>query len=127
MNSTEPTGHLTLVEIENIRTSLLNQKGTILNKNHGFLEETLSATHLADEAEAAAVGVSTSISIHLHERDRHSLMMIDRALSKIHDGTYGLCESCKEGISARRLFARPFTTLCLECMEDQEFSRPTIQ
>lgn len=75
---------------------------------------------VADEAEAASQDISNNISIHLHERDRTALYAIERALGKIADGTYGQCESCSEIINARRLQVRPFTALCIDCMEEQE-------
>ncbi len=75
---------------------------------------------VADEAEAASQDISNNISIHLHERDRTALYAIERALGKIADGTYGQCEACTEIINARRLQARPFTALCIDCMEEQE-------
>lgn len=116
MNATE----LTEVELQNLKESLLFQKSTILNKTHEFKEEQSSMAAVADEAEAASQDISNNISIHLHERDRTALYAIERALGKIADGTYGQCESCSELISARRLQARPFTALCIDCMEEQE-------
>src|SRR5690606_3614942 len=96
------------------------QKSAILNKSHEFKEEQSSMTIVADEAEIASQDVSNSISIHLHERDRTALYAIEKALSKIEEGSYGQCESCGEIIAGRRLQARPFTALCIDCMEEQE-------
>jgi DnaK suppressor protein len=107
-------------ELSAIRESLLLQKSSILNKTHEFRREQSNAVMVSDEAEAASIDLSINISIHLHERDRSSLYMIERALGKIDDGTYGQCEACSGMINVRRLQARPFTTLCIECMEDQE-------
>jgi thiamine pyrophosphokinase len=45
---------------------------------------------------------------------------IDHALAKIDEGTFGICEECEEPISMKRLEARPETTLCIRCKEDQE-------
>ena len=45
---------------------------------------------------------------------------IQKALVKIDDGTFGTCEECGEEISIKRLEARPETTLCIRCKEDQE-------
>lgn len=116
MNITE----LTEVELQNLKDSLLCQKSSILNKTHEFKEEQSSMSSVADEAEVASLDISNNISIHLHERDRTALYAIERALSKINDGTYGQCEACGEIIGARRLQARPFTALCIDCMEEQE-------
>lgn len=107
-------------ELSAIRESLLLQKSFILNKTSEFRQEQSNVVSVSDEAEAASLDLANNISIHLHERDRHSLYMIEKALGKIADGTYGQCECCSGNISPRRLQARPFTTLCIECMEDQE-------
>jgi DnaK suppressor protein len=48
------------------------------------------------------------------------LKKIERALLKIDEGTFGICEECEEPISIKRLEARPETTLCIRCKEDQE-------
>ncbi len=48
------------------------------------------------------------------------IRMIDAALKRIEDGSFGICESCEEPISIKRLEARPETTLCIRCKEDQE-------
>ena len=41
-------------------------------------------------------------------------------LKKIDEGEFGMCESCEEPISPKRLEARPETTLCIRCKEEQE-------
>lgn len=114
-------------ELNVIRESLLSQKSAILNKTNEFKQEQSKAVMVSDEAEAASIDLSNNISIHLHERDRTSLFMIERALGKISDGTYGQCECCGGTINIRRLQARPFTTMCIECMEDQEDLRNSYQ
>ncbi|MGZ3742911.1 MAG: TraR/DksA family transcriptional regulator [Pseudobdellovibrionaceae bacterium] len=114
-------------ELSKIRESLLLQKSAILNKTNEFKKEQSRAVMVSDEAEAASIDLSNNISIHLHERDRNSLIMIERALGKISEGTYGQCEGCGGLISARRLQARPFTTMCVECMEDLEDQRNSYQ
>lgn len=111
---------LTEQELSVLKESLLFQKSTILNKTHEFKSEQADSSCTADEAEAASLDISTNLSIHLHERDRTALYAIERALSKMAAGTYQECECCGEIIGARRLQARPFTALCIECMEEQE-------
>jgi DnaK suppressor protein len=50
----------------------------------------------------------------LHDVE-HELVDIDRALARIDDGTYGVCEKCGEKITVGRLEARPTATLCIDC------------
>jgi RNA polymerase-binding transcription factor DksA len=40
---------------------------------------------------------------------------IDRALAKIDDGTYGICERCGHPIPKERLRALPYAALCVAC------------
>ena len=80
--------------------------------------------NLIEEADKISLDQATSLSIQLHERDRSSLLMIERALGKIADGTYGQCECCGEQILSKRLEVSPFATLCIACMEDQEENPP---
>jgi len=51
--------------------------------------------------------------------DRTSLLMADirRALARIEDGTYGICQNCEEEINPKRLRAVPWTPYCLHCQE----------
>ena len=54
------------------------------------------------------------------------LFQLDLALKKIDDGTFGICEICEEPIGKKRLEARPETTLCIKCKEDQEREERTM-
>ena len=40
---------------------------------------------------------------------------VDRALEKLDEGTYGICDRCGSLISEERLEARPWTSLCMAC------------
>lgn len=114
-------------DLTGLRESLLYQKSVILNKTLRFKEEGLSTVVAADESDVAAIESNNSISIHLHERDRQALLHIEKALGKIDMGSYGFCDSCGQQISQGRLTARPFTDLCIECMEEREGSPTTLQ
>jgi DnaK suppressor protein len=39
---------------------------------------------------------------------------VDRALRKLEDGTYGICDRCGKLIPEERLEARPWSVLCVE-------------
>ncbi len=52
--------------------------------------------------------------------ERDMLAQIDRALARIDDGTYGICESCGEPIGKLRVMAFPRATLCLTCKQREE-------
>ena len=51
---------------------------------------------------------------------REMLAQIERALERIDDGTYGVCESCGNPIGKMRLQAFPRATLCMACKQREE-------
>lgn len=60
------------------------------------------------------------LALMLADRERERLTLVDDALKRLETGTYGVCESCDDGIDKERLQAMPFTKLCLSCQEDLE-------
>lgn len=48
---------------------------------------------------------------------------IDRALGKIQNGTYGLCDRCGKPIEKARLKALPYATLCVKDKQEEERGR----
>ena len=73
-----------------------------------------------DTYDLASDARDREISHILTDRDRGKLEAIDEALSRVADGTYGLCEDCEAEIAEGRLTALPFTRLCVTCQSDRE-------
>ncbi len=48
----------------------------------------------------------------------------ERALAKLDDGTYGICDACGQPIPAGRLRALPDGVLCLKCAQNQRRAAP---
>src|SRR4051812_36413988 len=46
---------------------------------------------------------------------RARLVELDRAISNVDAGTYGVCESCGDTIAAERLVALPAASTCISC------------
>ena len=86
----------------------------------------LSTDDLPDEVDLASSESDQSMNLRLRDRERVLLRKIDKALEKIEDGTYGVCESCDEDIGIKRLEARPVTDLCIRCKEEQEKMEKTF-
>lgn len=102
---------------------LLEQKREeILKRAEQTLSEDMSldVDDLADEMDLASSEYLQSFTFRLRGREKVFLDKIQKALDRIKDGTFGICEECEEEISTKRLEARPETTLCIRCKEDQE-------
>jgi DnaK suppressor protein len=109
-------------EIKRFKDILEERKEILLKNAKKTLTEdmTLDVDDLPDEMDQASSEYLQSFQFRLRGREKTFLKKIDHALAKIEGGTFGVCEECEEPISIKRLEARPETTLCIRCKEDQE-------
>ncbi len=75
-----------------------------------------------DSADAAFDSSGEELSSRLAELEVRELRMIERALAKLKNGTYGSCELCKSKIPVARLDALPYSTMCIRCQREVEHS-----
>jgi RNA polymerase-binding protein DksA len=73
-----------------------------------------------DQADMGATSFERDHELTVLSNERDKLAQIDRALGRIDDGTYGVCESCGNPIGKMRLMAFPRATLCLTCKQREE-------
>jgi RNA polymerase-binding protein DksA len=73
-----------------------------------------------DQADAGAKTFEREQEISLANNSREMLRQTERALARIADGTYGVCESCGNPIGKLRLQFFPRATLCVTCKQRQE-------
>ena len=109
-------------QLKRFKTLLSEKRDEIIKKAKQTLEEdmALDANDLPDEMDLASSEYLQSFTFRLRGREKSFLEKINKALLKIEDGSFGVCEECSEEISVKRLEARPETTLCIRCKEDQE-------
>ncbi len=55
---------------------------------------------------------------------RQRLRIVRRSLDRIQSGEFGVCASCNQEISPKRLNAVPTAVYCLECQEQLERQQP---
>jgi DnaK suppressor protein len=53
-----------------------------------------------------------------------SLLRLDRALAKLDEGTYGICDVCGGAIPEKRLEAMPDSVLCVSCAASAPRAQP---
>jgi RNA polymerase-binding transcription factor len=73
-----------------------------------------------DQADVGSTTLERDHEMSLANNARDMLDQIDRALARIENGTYGVCESCGNAIGKGRLQAFPRATLCVSCKEREE-------
>lgn len=73
-----------------------------------------------DPTDIATYNADRQLELRTRDRLRKLVRKIDKALTRIEDGTYGYCEETGDPIGARRLIARPIATLSIEAQELHE-------
>lgn len=67
------------------------------------------------------VGEGTSIAIErfadvaIHDQIMHQLVLVEAALARLEEGTYGACQVCGTAIAAERLEVVPWAATCVAC------------
>ena len=109
-------------QLKKFKTMLEEKRDEIVKKAKQTLSEDmmLDANDLPDEMDLASSEYLQSFTFRLRGREKSFLDKIEKALAKIEDGTFGNCEECGEEVTMKRLEARPETSLCIRCKEDQE-------
>ena len=73
-----------------------------------------------DQADVGATSFERDHELTVLAKERETLAQIDRALSHIDDGSYGVCDLCGNPIGKNRLMAVPHATLCMSCKQREE-------
>jgi DnaK suppressor protein len=105
---------------------LMRKRQDIIKEIEGSLGQSLiedkqrrleSARDVGDQA---LMDLDRELGISLMEMRNRRRQAIDEALTRLTEGTYGICAECGIEISERRLEAVPFAKLCVECQSKEE-------
>ena len=101
-------------ELERQRDALkieLAQLGVEPNDGMGY------STHPADDA---SVAFEQSADLAMRRNAERMLYQVERALTRMDEGTYGVCRDCGKRIDDARLKAIPWTPYCIDCASKHE-------
>ena len=73
-----------------------------------------------DIADKAANSYTKEFLFHQSNNDRQLLQLVEEALHRIREGSYGECTNCGNELNAKRLEAVPWTRYCINCQEKVE-------
>ena len=100
---------------------LIRQEELILDisRNRQVTDETVDE-QAQDMVDRATSAYTREFAFSLSESDRKALLLIEQALLRIEQGTYGVCVHCQGVVQEKRLEAVPWARHCLECQEMQD-------
>jgi DnaK suppressor protein len=94
------------------------EKSEVLKRIGSHVNQaTADQESLPDEVDQASRATDQAYLLRLADKEHKLITQIDRALRKIHDRSYGVCEGTGELIERRRLELRPWTRYSLEHKE----------
>lgn len=79
--------------------------------------EGISVERIPDASDEAQCSLQRDLQIGTLDRESGLLAAIRFALQRMDDGTYGVCQSCDNEISEKRLAAVPWAMYCIHCQE----------
>jgi DnaK suppressor protein len=104
-----------------LRKTLLARASALRKTLAGELADLrLKSAEGGDTADAAFDAGSEEIASQLAELEARELHQVERAIARIKQGTYGLCEFCQAKIPVARLNALPYSTTCVQCQREME-------
>ncbi len=93
---------------------LLSQAGDTLS---GMTDQ---KENFPDPTDRASLETDRNFMLRIRDREHKLIKKIKKALNRIENGTFGICDTCGEPISIKRLKARPVTTQCIDCKTKEE-------
>lgn len=113
---------MSVTNVEAIKQELQAKRREILDgiaraRALGRVEGETGAPDIADRAASA---LQREFSFSLTENEGKILKLIDEALMRLENGSYGLCVHCGQAIEPARLAAVPWARHCLACQELQD-------
>jgi DnaK suppressor protein len=79
--------------------------------------------HINDTSDMASDSAEGDLNLRIAESETVEAAEIERAIEKIDNGTYGICEMCNKVINADRLEFLPYVTMCIKCQELAEIRK----
>ena len=73
-----------------------------------------------DIADRAASSYTKEFLFSQSNNERQLLQMVETALQRLREGSFGECVHCGNEINPKRLEAVPWTRYCIECQEKME-------
>lgn len=115
--------------LDEFRQILLAERDKIVKSVEEGLKTDLpaSADKMPDANDLASARYEQGFAMRLKGRERVLLNKVEQALRRLESGDYGYCDICDDEINPRRLRARPVTTLCIECKEEQEMGESRVR
>ena len=105
-----------MLDMNKVKTSL-EERLTYLEGRVQEMEAALRSEHSSNFSEQAHEREDEEVMERLEEEALHEIVAIKNAMGRLESGNYGVCTSCADDISEKRLEALPYTGVCIKCAD----------
>ena len=114
-------------DIEYFRELLTKRlEGLLENANDTVSGMIAPKDNMPDPTDRASLEADRNFMLRIRDRENKLIKKIRKAMDRIENNTFGVCEKCGEDISLARLKARPVTTQCIDCKTKEEATERTL-
>jgi len=102
-------------ELDDIKDNLdTNTRGTA-----SLSQDSVYSVHMAD---AGTDSYEREKGFHFMNRETDYYKFLTKALERINDGSFGVCNICEELIAEERMMEVPNATKCVQCKESEKLN-----
>lgn len=101
-------------DLESIRAALVTERARLLEEIGEAIVAPGQMTYGSQTAAASQV-FAQQRDLALRDRSDHQLVLVDEALARLDDDTFGMCVRCGQPIAPERLEALPWAARCIDC------------
>lgn len=106
-----------VLEEERIRLRELLDEHELERENARLAETAAERSPDPSSAEGGSMAFEYEKELSVDANTEDLLRKAEKALERLNEGSYGICESCGAAIPIARLEVLPYTTVCVECAQ----------
>ena len=113
---------MTPLDLKRYREILEKKKEEIMASTPARTPATEPGSKSGDWIDQSSQESDLHVRLALKQTDSKLLRVIEEAIHRIDQGTYGICLECENEIAPARLEAVPWTRVCIDCKARQQGS-----
>ena len=108
-----------LDSVENDMVDIKDNLDSNTDNNTSLSQDSVYSVHMAD---AGTDSYEREKGFHFMNRESNYYKHLTKALGRINDGTFGVCQICEELIPEERMIEVPNATKCVQCKENEKLN-----
>ena len=109
-------------KLENVQHDMVDIKDNLHKTTSGSISLSQDSVYSVHMADAGTDSYEREKGFHFMNRESNYYKHLTKALERINDGTFGICQICDELIPEERMMEVPNATKCVQCKENEKLN-----